>query len=241
MGQSPERRVHSPLHWLAMAFKILLLLTLLRCSSGACTADDETCMENYPGKESEVSEDVALLQHETLEADQRIDFPGCKAVCRKPLTDGCRPVNILNMYDVGPSAGSLKTAKGCRKIGSLFKAGSASLCNGDWATCCPSWLVPICYIDDASLGLVQQVEPAAPALVVNNRWDVPGCHGVCRKPLKVNCHSVNLLTKYDLGPECGSLKTAKGCKKMGSLTKSASCSLCNEFPSATCCPSWLVP
>merc|ERR1712217_785121 len=140
-----------------------------------------------------------------------------------------------------PSAGSLKTAKGCRKIGSLTKAGSASLCNGDWATCCPSWLVPVCYTDEAGLGLVQQMETTAPALVVNNRWDVPGCQGVCRKPLKANCHSVNLFTKYDVGPECGSLKTAKGCKKMGSLTKSASCSLCNEFPSATCCPSWLVP
>merc|ERR1712113_605441 len=47
----------------------------------------------------------------------------------------------------------------------------------------------------------------------------PGCKGVCREPLdtKLNCHSVNLLTKYDVGPECGSLKTAKGCRKLGSL------------------------
>merc|ERR1712217_946649 len=148
-----------------------------------------------------------------------------------------------------PSAGSLKTAKGCRKIGSLTKAGSASLCNGDWATCCPSWLVPVCYTWEAGLGLVQQMDmvhqmdTTAPALQRDNTWDAPGCKGVCRKPfdMQFNCRSVNLLTKYDVGPECGSLKTAKGCKKLGSLTKSSSCSLCNSFPSATCCPFWSVP
>merc|ERR1712032_334660 len=56
-----------------------------------------------------------------------------------------------------------------------------------------------------------------------------------------NCHSVNMLTKYDVGPQCGSLKTAKGCRKLGSLTKSATCSLCNSFPSVDCCPFWQVP
>ena len=132
-----------------MALNAVILLALVSFSSAACSEDDKNCLADYDEEESGLAQ---IKKHEmrTFSEEERKEieesFPGCKGVCQKPGSALCHPSNPFTKVDVGPSCGTLNSAKGCRKYGDITKAGTCGLCNGDWLKCCPKLLVPWCYV-----------------------------------------------------------------------------------------------